>query len=102
MKVNQMDTTKEAVKTYLELAAGKINEVNKDAKVQWFSQVSHKAAAGMFAMDIVGMTDEKERNAFMAQWMATPSGFAANASQLNKDLGHEGTKAKTAKVFAGF
>jgi len=95
MKIEQMDTTKEGCKAFLDLAAEKLNE-------PWHSQAAHKAAVGLWVMDCLNITEQADRDGFMAQWAATPSSFGTNASALGQALGRENGKAKTATKFAGF
>ena len=93
MKIEQMDTTKEGVKVYLEMAAEK-------HKVLWHSQEAHKVAVGLFAMDSLGITEKADRQAFMTQWRATPSSFGCNASAMGQALGRK--KADPAVVIVDY
>ena len=86
-KVDQMDTTKEGVKVYLESAGEKISQA-------WYAQQSHKVAVGMFALDCLKIEDQDTRNEFMKQFLATPSSFACNSSAMGQALG----RPKAAKV----
>lgn len=95
MKIEQMDTTKEAVKSYLDDVASK-------AGIEWHSQAAHKIAVGMFFLDCLGVTEQADRDAVMKQWGATPSSFGANASAMAQQLGRESKANKTEKTFAGF
>ena len=91
-KVEQMDTTKEGVKAYLE-QAGEI------IKQPWHSQQAHKVAVGLFALDCLKITDQEQRNDFMKQFLATPSSFGANASAMGQALGRP-AKAKAEELIA--
>lgn len=95
MKIEQMDTTKEAIKATLEIAAEK-------AGVVWYNQQAHKIAVGIFCMDAVGMTEAADRKAFMTQWLATPASFGCNASAMGQQLGREKAGEKLVKVMADF
>ncbi len=57
MKVEQMDTTKDGVKAYLEQAAEII-------KQPWYSQQAHKVAVGLFALDCLKINYEEELKGF--------------------------------------
>ena len=92
MKVEQMDSTKAGVKTYLDMAAGII-------KQEWHSQQAHKVAVGLFALDCLKITDQEQRNDFMKQFLATPSSFGANASAMGQALGRP-AKAKAEELIA--
>lgn len=95
MKVNQIDTTKESVKSYLDKVATKAN-------IEWHGQQAHKIAVLAFILDMLDVKDAPTRDAAMKQWQATPSAFGANASAMAQTLGRESKKAKTDKLFAGF
>lgn len=92
MKIEQMDTTKDGVKAYLEQAAEII-------KQPWYSQQAHKVAVGLFALDCLGITVQEDRNDFMKQFLATPSSFGANASAMGQALGRP-AKAKAEELIA--
>ena len=94
MKVEQMDTTKEAIKRILEQAS---NESRP-----WHSQTSHKIAVGIFFMDCLGITEQADRDAVMKQWMATPSAFGCNSSAMGQALGRKPTKQSVEEAFSGF
>lgn len=95
MKVNQMDTTKEGVKTYLEIAAEQIKE-------PWYSQAAHKRAVCLWVLDCLEIKDQETRNAFGKQFMSTPSSFAANASALGQALGRPKAASSTDAINANF
>ena len=94
-KIVQMDTTKEGIKSYLEIAAEK-------NKVLWHSQEAHKVAVGIFAMDCAGLTEKEDRAAFMKQWLATPSSFGSNASAMGQALGRPKASAKLETLMADY
>lgn len=91
--VDQMDTTKEGCKAYLETAGEKLG-------LPWHSQQAHKLGVAIFILDCLKIADKEHRNALLAQWQATPSSFGCNASALGQQLGRESGKAKTAALFA--
>jgi hypothetical protein len=95
MKVEQMNTTKEGCKAYLETAAVGL-------KQPWHSQLAHKLAVGIWALDCLKIEDQEQRDEFLKQWGATPSSFGTNASALGQALGRESGKTKLEKTFAGF
>lgn len=95
MKVEQMDTTKDGIKKYLEEAGTKISQ-------QWHSQAAHKAAVGMFFLDMLGVTDQAERNEAMKQFLATPSSFGCNASAMGQALGRPKGASTTESINANF
>lgn len=69
-------------------------------KSEWHKQGVHKAAVGVFWLDLLGIKDPKEREKHMAAWAATPSSFGANASALGQELGRpKGTR--KVEAFAG-
>lgn len=90
-----MDTTKEAIKSYLD-------DVSLKAKVEWHGQDCHKKAVLVWILDMLNITEQEIRDQAMKQWLATPSAFGANASAMAQAMGRESKKAKTEKVFAGF
>lgn len=95
MKIEQMDTTKDGIKTYLTLAADKM-------QIPWHSQAAHKAAVGVFFLDMLGITDQADRDAVMKQWTATPSSFGCNSSAMGMSLGRPAGKEALEKTYAGF
>lgn len=95
MKVEQMDTTKEAIKSYLD-------EVATKTKGEWHSQAVHKIAVMCFILDSLGITDQAIRDAAMKQWLVTPNAFGCNASAMGQTLGRESSRVKLDKKFEGF
>ncbi len=94
MKVNQMDTTKEAVKT-------RLDKIATLANCEWHSQFAHKMAVCSFFLDMLEVKDQAIREQAAKQWLATPNAFGANASAMALALGRESNKVKTDKAFAG-
>lgn len=96
MKVIQMDTTKEAIKSaYLE-------DVAKKTKGEWHSQAVHKIACLVWILDMLEVEDQAIRDQAMKQWLATPNSFGCNASALGQALGRESARVKLDKKFEGF
>ena len=94
MTIAQMDTTKEGIKNYLDQAATAL-------KCEWHSQQAHKAAIGLWMLDLMKVENQSERDQFWAQWGATPSSFGTNASALGQALGRTSSKTKLESTFAG-
>ena len=90
-----MDTTKNALKPQLDAIATK-------TKSDWYGQAVHKIAVGQFWLDMLEIKDQKQRDAAMKIWLATPSSFGTNCSALAQALGRPSQKAKLEETFAGF
>lgn len=94
-----MKTSKDDIKALIEKIA---------ASPEWplgvTSQKTIKIAAAIWLLDAAGLKPgEKRRNEILEAFMATPSGFGCNASQLLQDLGlREEGKKKVAVAVAGF
>ncbi len=94
MKLQQMDTTKDAIKLSLESVAEKTG-------AEWHAQQTHKLAVALFFLDMLEITEQADRDAALKQWVATPASFGCNASAMGQALGRESGKTKLDKVFAG-
>lgn len=90
-----MDTTKDAIKQYLD-------EVAKAIGKEWHTQLVHKGAVAAFWLDMFDVKDQAVRDAALKQWQATPSGFGCNSSGLAQLIDETRKASKTSKVFAGF
>lgn len=88
MKIEKMETSKEAIKAYLEDAAA-----SRKCEIQ--SGKAMRLAVFRFIADMVGLTEQAERNEAWKQFNATPGWFGCNASAARQALE---IKAEGAKV----
>ena len=77
--VEQMDTTKEGIKGYLEDAAATLRLAPQ-------SGAAHRLAVFRFILDTLKVTDANQRKAAWKQFSATPGWFGCNASAARQAL----------------